>query len=129
MKTKRYITPLLVLMAWMLSVPAMADPTETKARGDVNGDKKVTIADITAMVSIIKGQDNATPFKFDHDAADLNKDGHVDDKDIRILAKIILTPKSGVEVGDDTDITVNPGEEHDPGDALTKKKTIDWDLE
>ena len=115
------MTPLLVLMAWILSAPAMAAPEETKYRGDVNKDGKVTISDVTALVSIIKGQDDVEP-KFDHVAADLNKDGSIDQKDVRLLVKIILSPKSGIDIGEDDEIGVNPGEEVDPENALVKKR-------
>ena len=124
MKTKRYMTPLLVLMAWMLSAPALA---ATKVRGDVNDDTKLTISDVTALVTIIKGLDNDAPYKFDHAAADVNKDGSIDDKDVKALVQLILSPKTDVEgnfiVGDTDEEDVHD-DEVDGGDAWVKRKTV-----
>ena len=42
--------------------------TET-VKGDVNKDGKVTIADVTALVNILLGKDDTTPYQYDHEAA------------------------------------------------------------
>lgn len=122
MIAKRYLTPLAVLMVWLLSAPAMAAP---KIRGDINGDSKVTIADVTAMIAIKEGKDNAKPYKFDHTAADMNADGTVDEKDVRLLVKLILSPKVDAEgnfvIGDTAEDEVHD-EEIDGDDAWVKRR-------
>ena len=54
--------------------------------GDVNGDETVTIADVTALVNIILGKDDAAG----RDAADVNKDGSITIADVTALVNIIL---------------------------------------
>lgn len=56
--------------------------------GDVNGDKAITIADVTALVNIILGKD--TENQYDHEAADVNSDGSVTIADVTALVNIIL---------------------------------------
>ena len=63
-------------------------------RGDVNNDTKLTISDVTALVAIITGLDNDTPYKFDHTAADVNKDDSIDEKDVDDLVQLILSQKT-----------------------------------
>ena len=53
-------------------------------KGDVNGDKNVTIADVTALVNIILGK--AEP----NAVADVNGDGSVTIADVTALVNIIL---------------------------------------
>ena len=83
--------------------PAVADFTcarmgDIKLRiGDVNRDGQISIADVTALVNIILGKDNATPYLYDHDAADTNMDGQVTIADVTALVNIILNkPVSGI---------------------------------
>lgn len=56
---------------------------------DVTRDKKVDVADVTAMVDIILGKDAEK--KFDHQVADANGDGIVDVVDVTLLVNSILT--------------------------------------
>lgn len=53
-------------------------------KGDVNGDKQVTIADVTALVNIILGKDSQKAI------ADVNGDGSVTIADVTALVNIIL---------------------------------------
>ena len=58
--------------------------------GDVNKDGTVSIPDVTALVNIILGKDNAEPYQYDHDAADVNGDGSITIPDVTALVNIIL---------------------------------------
>ena len=60
------------------------------AAGDVNRDGTVTIADVTALVNIILGKDEAEPYQYDHTAADVNSDGTITIADVTALVNIIL---------------------------------------
>ena len=55
--------------------------------GDANGDDKVDVADIVAIVSHQKGQ---VVNGFNLPAADMNYDGKADGKDIELISKIIM---------------------------------------
>ena len=55
--------------------------------GDANGDTKVDVVDIVAIVSHQKGQDVEG---FNLPAADVNDDGKADGKDIELISKIIM---------------------------------------
>jgi hypothetical protein len=68
--------------------------TSAKLKGDVNKDKRVTIADVTALVNIILGKDDTPPYVYDHDAADVNVDKKVTIADVTALVNIILGKKS-----------------------------------
>ena len=58
--------------------------------GDVDRDGFVNITDVTALVEIVLGKDNATPCQFDHIAADVNMDGSISIVDVTELIEIIL---------------------------------------
>lgn len=58
--------------------------------GDVNKDRSITIADVTALVDIILGKDNTMPYQYDHQAADVNKDGGITIADVTALVDVIL---------------------------------------
>ena len=58
--------------------------------GDVNGDKDISVSDVTALVSIILGGDASEPYQYDHLAADVNKDGTITVSDVTALVSIIL---------------------------------------
>lgn len=60
---------------------------ETTLLGDVNRDKAVTIADVTALVNILRGGDTS---QYDQKAADVNEKGGVDVDDINALVDMIL---------------------------------------
>lgn len=55
--------------------------------GDVNGDEKISISDITELVEIVKGK------KEQNMMSDINDDGVVDIKDVFALANLIITTK------------------------------------
>lgn len=59
-------------------------------RGDVNYDDKVDIADVTALVSIILGNDDVEPYLYNHVAADTNRDKNIRIDDVTTLVKYIL---------------------------------------
>ena len=56
--------------------------------GDVNGDKKIDISDVVAMVNHILGNTLSTSFK--PQAADINKDSNIDISDVVSLVNMIL---------------------------------------
>ena len=58
--------------------------------GDVNGDREVTVSDVTALVSIILGGDESEPYQFNHLSADVNSDGEITVSDVTALVRIIL---------------------------------------
>ena len=75
---------MLLAMALLTSVCAMAQSNDaTPLKGDVNGDKNVTIADVTVLVNIILGK--AEP----NAVADVNGDGSVDVADISAVIDIM----------------------------------------
>ncbi len=57
--------------------------------GDVNKDGDVSIADITALVNILMGQD-AGQVLYDHKAADVDGNGSVEAADVEALLNLIL---------------------------------------
>lgn len=59
-------------------------------RGDVNRDGSITIADVTALVNILLGKDDAEPYAYDHEAADANADGSITIADVTALVNILL---------------------------------------
>lgn len=56
--------------------------------GDINGDGKVTVADIITLREIILGRLSPTPVQ--QQAADINKDGSISVVDVVALRKIIM---------------------------------------
>ena len=67
-------------------------------RGDVNRDGNVTIADVTALVNIILGKDDVTPYRYSHKAADVNEDTSITIADVTNLVNIILGKDSSQKV-------------------------------
>ncbi|MBQ8050897.1 MAG: dockerin type I repeat-containing protein [Bacteroidaceae bacterium] len=65
-------------------------PTPTYPPGDINWDQEVTIADVTALVSIILGKDGVEPYQYNHVAADVNGDGDITIADVTALVNVIL---------------------------------------
>ena len=67
----------------------LVEPTNTnEPDGDVNGDGSVNIADVTALVDIILGNDNEA---YDHTAADIDGDNNITITDVTALVNIILS--------------------------------------
>lgn len=60
---------------------------DTPQLGDPNGRGGVNVADVTALVSHLKGK---TPTGFDRLAADVNQDGRVDGNDVGALAALVI---------------------------------------
>ena len=63
-----------------------AGQTPATLLGDVNGDGKVTIADVTALVNILLGKDTS----YNLDAADVNSDDKTTIADVTELVNILL---------------------------------------
>lgn len=59
---------------------------DTDLRGDANGDGVVNIADVTALINYINGQEPAT---FCREAADVNSDGSINIADVTGVINII----------------------------------------
>lgn len=76
--------------------PAVAEFTLIKVDklkfllGDVNRDGSITIADLTAQVNLILGNDAQDASDYDCDAADMNADGKVTTEDIEPLVNLLL---------------------------------------
>ena len=66
------------------------DGSMVAARGDVNRDGSVDMADVTALASIILGKDNTQPYQYDHNAADVNEDHTITIADVTALVNVIL---------------------------------------
>ena len=64
---------------------------EYDARGDVNGDGRVTIADVTALVNIVIGRASAE----NAENADVDGSGEVTVADVRALVEVVLQPHPG----------------------------------
>ncbi len=64
---------------------------EMALKGDVNGDGKVTIADVTALVNILLGKDTAG---YNLETADVNSDGGRTIADVTALVNILLGKKA-----------------------------------
>ena len=64
--------------------------TASSLRGDVNRDKSITIADVTALVDIILGKDPGPEYRYDHVAANVNNDSGITIADVTALVDIIL---------------------------------------
>lgn len=72
------------------NAPAAKTPAETFLYGDVNNDGKLTIADVTATVNVMLGNDSTQPYIYNHKAADLTGDGQVNTDDVAYLVDILL---------------------------------------
>ena len=73
------------------SLPRIYRQVKTEiSSGDVNKDSEVSIADITALVNILMGQD-AGQVLYDHKAADTDGNGTVEAADVETLLNLILT--------------------------------------
>lgn len=65
-------------------------PFENVKLGDVNKDGDVTIADVTALVNILRGGDTSQYDQYDQKAADVNEKNGVNVDDINALVDMIL---------------------------------------
>ena len=57
--------------------------------GDVNRDRKLTVADVRALADIILGKDNEEPYLYNHAVADVNEDTAISLADVTTLVNII----------------------------------------
>ncbi len=80
---KQWITDRIAWMDQQLGF----DPNACE-RGDVNGDGKINIADVTALINFLLSQD---PSGIDVDAADCNVDGTVNISDVTELISYLLS--------------------------------------
>ena len=64
-------------------VKDMPEPSQALV-GDINGDGKVDIADVNAIINMMLGKVEAVP------AADLNGDGNVDISDVNAIINLML---------------------------------------
>ena len=58
--------------------------------GDVNRDKKVDIADVSATVNILQTQDESESLEYDREAANVNQDDGITIEDVKALVEKIL---------------------------------------
>ena len=77
--------------AYIDDIRLVSIATATTLVGDVNKDGKVDIVDVTALVSIILGNDSTEPYAYDHKAADVNGDGYINITDVTTLVGMILS--------------------------------------
>lgn len=68
--------------------------------GDVNKDGAISIADVTSLVNIIQGKDNAEPHQYNHLVADTNLDGKTSNADVTSLVNTILGKNALMYVDD-----------------------------
>ena len=89
-----------ILLALLLTCTVSSATAAETPKGDVNGDTKVTIADVTALVNVILGKATANA------ACDVNGDTKVTIADVTALVNIILgkvPPESdSTDIDDDT---------------------------
>ena len=64
---------------------------DQRIMGDLNGDGAVTIADLTALLTILLKQDDTQPYRFDHETADIVADGEISIEDAHALVNLLLT--------------------------------------
>lgn len=89
----------IILFALLLAFMASNTMAAETLKGDVNGDKVVTIADVTALVNVILGKSEP------NEACDVNDDTVISIADVTALVNIILgkTPPGSDVVDIDPD--------------------------
>ncbi len=63
-------------------------------RGDTDGDGEITAEDMTALLNILLGNDDAEPHQYDHVTADVNRDRRISIADLTKLVNMILESQS-----------------------------------
>ena len=63
------------------------DPT---IQGDLTGDSRITIEDITTMVALLNGKLSVYELPVPSSQGDLNGDGKIDKSDVTALQKLLL---------------------------------------
>ncbi len=90
----RLMTNLFVLALVVAPALVLAGPGDTalfrQARGDVNLDGRLDIADITLLTHYLNG--GARPSRSSLEAMDINRDGRVDIADLTVLVHLIFGP-------------------------------------
>ena len=71
-----------------ITTPAWVNTVDSRPKGDVNGDGKVTVTDAALVLEKAHGN---TPEGFIESAADMNGDGKVTEKDAVLILDMILT--------------------------------------
>ena len=87
MKRNKLSMPLAVLL---LTIGMFVSAQDVIKMGDANGDGVVNVADIVEVVNYITGRPSE---RFNPMAADVNGDGHVDEKDLPGIVDPILENK------------------------------------
>ncbi len=72
--------------------------------GDVNGDGKINAADIVELVNYLNGNPSGN---FKQDAADVNEDGNIDNKDVDVLSNVIMAGKDYILVVSDKEVVLD----------------------
>ena len=89
-KTRRLFSIVLALVMCAGLLPAFALAAgESYYVGDVNGDGKVTNADVTILSRYLKGWDGYAAKIKNMDAADINRDGYARNNDVTLLARAV----------------------------------------
>ena len=70
------------------NVDAVQCDTSTRVPGDINGDKRVTNADLTRLMKYLAGES----VQVNKDALDVNGDGRVNNRDLLRLMKHLADP-------------------------------------
>lgn len=92
MNMKRYF--ILAILSVGLSIPACAEEPTSYWLGDLNGDNKVTMADLSALIAVLNCKDDTEAKKYNMKAANVNEDSTVNLDDVKALADIILGKKA-----------------------------------
>ena len=95
-------------------------------KGDINNDGSTTVADLTALVNILRNQ----PGDYNETAADVNGDEAITSADVLALVKIILGKSDNDDpdtpgIGDDPPIDIGDGDL--PVDARGNNSSDSWD--
>lgn len=87
---KKIFTLIICMMLGQLSVSAS---TNGYYRGDIDGNKEVTLADLTALIKLLQADVTSAP-----KAADVTGDNKINSDDVSALVEILLGEKSKVWV-------------------------------
>ena len=77
-----------------LGVAPLDEPEPEVEMGDVNGDGKVTIKDVTSLIELLlsgDAEDDAKSLSKEYQAADMNNDGRLTIRDVTLLIELLLS--------------------------------------
>ena len=74
--------------------PTLICTVTVPERGDTDDDGEITMEDVTALLSILLGNDNVEPHQYDHVTADVNRDRRISIADMTKLVNMILEQQS-----------------------------------